>query len=98
MKSIMRWARIHPEDIFSHLPIMILISAMFLINIANGYIAQSKISKIQKLEKELKESRWNLISIQANNLSEAKESQIAKRVEPLNLEVSKTVPKTIVIP
>ena len=98
LKSQMRKHKISPKEAFHHLPFFAFITFLVLLNIGNGYITFSKIEKIQDLETIIKELRWKAIDLESSMLSEAKESQISQRVSSLNLEVSKKVPKTIVIP
>jgi hypothetical protein len=87
-----------PDQILTHTRFLLFVFSLIMINIAVGYYTNDKITKIQAMEKEIKDLRWQYISIESSMLSEAKESQISERVASLKLEVSKDVPKTIVIP
>ncbi len=97
-KLLLRRNKISPSEAFHHLPFLAFLTGLVVLNIANGYMSIAKIEEIQSLQKEIKELRWKSIDLESNMLSEAKESQISQRVSSINLEVSKKVPKTIVIP
>lgn len=97
-KKLLEKYKISPAQAFYHLPFLGFLTLLGVLNIANGYMSIENIEEIQTLQKEIKELRWQAIDIESKMLSEAKESQISNRVSSLNLEVSKTVPKTIVIP
>ena len=92
-----KW-KIKPDQILVHTRFLLFIFMLIIVKIAVGYFTNDKIVKIQQMEKEVRDLRWQCISIESSLLSEAKESQISERVASLKLEVSKDVPKTIVIP
>lgn len=98
IKQLLRKNKISPSEAFHHLPYLVFLTVLVVLNIANGYMSIAKIEEIQGLQKEIKELRWKSIDLESTILSEAKESQISQRVASLKLEVSKKVPKTIVIP
>ena len=96
--KLMNRFKFKPDQILVHTRFLLFIFSLILVNIAVGYYTNDKITQIQAMEKEIKDLRWQYISIESSMLSEAKESQISERVASLKLEVSKDVPKTIVIP
>jgi hypothetical protein len=98
IKALLIKYKISPDEAFHHLPFLAFITCLIVLNIGNGYVNMARLEKIQNLQKETKELRWQAIDLESTMLSQAKESQISQSVTSLNLEVSKKVPKTIVIP
>ncbi|HMG16002.1 MAG TPA: FtsL-like putative cell division protein [Saprospiraceae bacterium] len=96
--KLMNRFKFQPDQILIHTKFLLFVFSLVMVNIAVGYYTNDKITQIQTMEKEIKDLRWQYISIESSMLSEAKESQISERVASLKLEVSKDVPKTIVIP
>ena len=49
--------------------------------IANSHLAERNVREIQTLQKDLKEMRWYYMSLQSENMYNAKRSEVAKRVK-----------------
>ena len=49
--------------------------------IANSQLAERNVREIQTLQKDLKEMRWYYMSLQSENMYNAKRSEVAKRVK-----------------
>ena len=56
------------EFIMKNLPYMIFLGFLATIYIANAHYAEGNVRKIQLLQRELKETRWYYMSLQAENM------------------------------
>jgi len=53
--------------------------------ISNAHLAERNVREIQTLRKELKEMRWYYMSLQSENMYNAKRSEVAERVRKTGL-------------
>ncbi len=56
-----------------------------MVYIANSHLAERNVREIQTLQKELKEMRWYYMSLQSENMYNAKRSEVAERVRETGL-------------
>ncbi len=68
-----------------------------MIYIANAHYADRNVRKIQELRRELKETRWYFMTLQAENMYKSRRSEMARQVKDLGLEPSRDKPKKIII-
>ena len=54
--------------------------------------------QIQLLQKEVKELRWNYMSLQSELMYNSKRSEVVRQAEALKLRMPRKSPKKIVIP
>ncbi len=85
------------ENIFKHIPFVLFICFVTLLYIANGYYADDKIRKVNKVTNELKELRSEYISTRSDLMFKSKQSEVAKSVEKLGLRESIEPPKKIIV-
>jgi hypothetical protein len=85
------------EKLIKHIPFILFICLITLLYIANGYYADDKIRKVNKLTNELKELRSEYISTRSDLMFKSKQSEVAKSAEKLGLKESIEPPKKIVI-
>ncbi len=74
------------SDTQKHIYYFIFLVILGILYITNGNIADKKIRDINKLNKELKELRSQYIITQSELMFLSKQSEVAKRVEPLGLK------------
>jgi len=79
------------------LPYIIFLAFLAMIYIANIYVAESKLRRIESLKKELKEIRFEYIITKSNLMHLSKQSQVAKRMGIRGIRESRIPPKKIVI-
>ncbi len=72
------WSRKLLQD---NLFYILFIGLLTLAYIANAHLAERNVREIQTLQKELKEMRWYYMSLQSENMYNAKRSEVAKRVK-----------------
>ena len=88
---------ISAELILKNLLFFIFLGMLAVIYIANTHYSEKKIKQIQKLEKELKQYRWQYMALKSEVMYNIKQSEIAKNVKQAGLSPNKKKPKKIVI-
>lgn len=87
--------RINYRFIVQHMPFILFLSLLALIYIANTHLTEKKIWRINKLDKEIKELKWEYISLKSELMFNSKMSEVSKAVEPLGLKELNTPPQKI---
>jgi len=78
-------------------PFLLFLAGLAFIYITNDYVLENKVRKITKMEREIKELRYEYISVKSNLTTLSKQSQLAKRLESLGIKETNQPLKTIVI-
>jgi hypothetical protein len=95
--SVLTGAFLSKERALKAVPFIFFVTLMMLLYIANGYYAEGQIRKLNKLTNELKELRSEYI-ISKSELSDlSKQSEVAKRLEPLGVKESVEPPRKILV-
>ncbi len=68
-----------------------------LLYVANTHIAERTVRKINNKEKELKELRWEYMTLKSNLMYERKQSELAEKLESEGLKELKEPPHKIVV-
>ncbi|RLD45353.1 MAG: hypothetical protein DRI89_01190 [Bacteroidetes bacterium] len=76
------------EGTFRIFPFVLFISFLAFVYIANNYYAERKVRDINKLHKELKEIKYEHISVKSKLMQLSKQSQIAKKMEHTGIKES----------
>lgn len=84
------------EEVAGHLPFFIFLVIIGIIYITNTNMADKKIREINKLNKELKELRSEYIITKSELMFLSKQSEVAKRVEPIGLKETTQQPYLII--
>lgn len=87
------------DTVVKHLPYLLFLSFLGLVYIANGYLAESSVRKINKIQLEIKELRSEQISIKSELNNTIIESELKKIIagREMGLTESFEPPKKIVI-
>lgn len=83
------------EKTFSLFPFLLFIAFLAFIYIANNYLAEEKIRKINRLHKELKELRFEFIDSKSDLMELSKQSRISKRLETVGVKENRQPVKTL---
>ena len=97
VQSVVTGSFLSREQSIRFLPYFIFLSVLAVAYIANGYYAESKIRKENKLTEDLKELKSEYITTKSDLMFMSKQSEVAKAVEPLGLVQSLTPPKKILV-
>lgn len=83
--------------ILKNLPFILFLGLLAIVYIANAHYSEKKVRQIQQLQNEVKELRWNYMSIKSELMYNAKRSEVVKEGKALNLRLPRTGPKKIVV-
>lgn len=87
------------EAVIKHLPFLLFVAFIGLVYIANGYLAESSVRKINRTQQEIKELRSEQISMKSELNNTIIESELMKIIQQRNmgLDESYDPPKKIVL-
>jgi len=79
-----------------NMPFLLFLAFLAVIYIGNSYYAEKKIRKIERLQKDLKELRYEYVYTRSQLMSKSRQSEIAKTLSYEGIKESRTPPKKIV--
>ena len=85
------------EWILKNLLFVLFLGFLATIYIANTHYAERNVREIQILQKEIKELRWNYMSLQSENMFNSKRSELAKSMKEEGIRPQRTKPKKILV-
>lgn len=77
---------------------VLFVGFLLIVYIANAHLAERNVRNIQTLGDELKEMRWYYMSLQAENMYNAKRSEVAGRVKDTGLRPQRGTMNRIQVP
>jgi hypothetical protein len=83
------------ELVFGNLRFILFVGGLTLVYITNALHAERKIHEMQRLEKDIKELKWEYMAIKRDVLYRSMQSQLDGNVESLGLNLSSGGPKVI---
>ncbi|HEY0273836.1 MAG TPA: FtsL-like putative cell division protein [Chitinophaga sp.] len=87
--------RINYRFIVQHTPYILFLSGLALLYIANTHLTEKKIWRINKLDKEIKELKWEYISLKSELMFNSKVSEVSQKVSDQGLKPLNTPPQKI---
>jgi len=96
-QSVVSGSFLSREETIRFLPFLLFLSLLAIMYIANGYYAEAKIRKQNKLTDELKELRSEYIITKSDLMFISKQSEVAKAALVLGLKESVVPPKKIIV-
>ncbi|RPD39025.1 hypothetical protein EG028_22150 [Chitinophaga barathri] len=87
--------RINYQLITRNLPFILFLAVIALVYIANSHLAEKKVRRINKLSREIKELKWEYLSVKSELMFRSKLSEVSKAVEQLGLKELSTPPQRI---
>lgn len=81
--------------VLHNLSFVLFLGFMGMIYIANVHYAEQKIRRIEALQRDIKELRWEYMSLKSELMYNSKKTEVEKRVEHLGLANSGESPKKI---
>ena len=79
------------------LPYLCFLALLGMIYIANSHFAVNNVRRIDKLNKEVKELRWEYKSLKADRMFKSKLTEVAKKVDTLGIKELIEPPKKIIV-
>jgi hypothetical protein len=83
------------EKTTKNLPFLFFFAFLAIIYIANSYTAEKKIRRIEKLQKELKELRYDHIYTKSKLMSKSRQSEVATNLGSEGIKESRVPPAKI---
>lgn len=87
------------DAVVKHLPYLLFLAFIGIVYIANGYLAESSVRKINRTQQEIKELRSEQISIKSELNNTIIESELNKIIQERNLGLTESFnpPKKIIL-
>lgn len=79
------------------LPFLCFLAFLGMVYIANSHFAVNNVRRIDKLNKEVKELRWEYKSLKADLMFKSKLTEVAKKVDTLGIKELVEPPKKIIV-
>ena len=83
--------------ILKNLPYILFLGLLATVYIANAHYSEKKVRQIQQLQNEVKELRWNYMSIKSDLMYNSKRSEVVKQAEALDLGIPRRGAQKIVV-
>ncbi|MFP5042301.1 FtsL-like putative cell division protein [Parasediminibacterium sp. JCM 36343] len=81
--------------ITQNLNFFLFLSAMAVLYIANGHMADKAIRNINKTQQEIKDLQYEYKTVKSEVMYKSEEAQVEKAAEPLGLKITKDVPQRL---
>ncbi len=78
-------------------PFLLFLAGLAFIYITNDYVLENKVRQITKIEREIKDLRYEYISVKSDLMTLSKQSQLAKRLESIGIKETNEPVKTLII-
>lgn len=85
------------DKMVENIPFIIFLAGLAIVYIWNTHYAEKTRRDKDKLNRELKEYRWEYVSAKSELMFKSKQSEVLKLVEPSGLKELTTSPKKIVV-
>ncbi len=82
--------------LMDNLSYVFFLTFLTIVYIANAHYAEKKLREIQSLRQEIRQARFNYMSIKSNLMYKCKQSEIAVMAEPMGLRELTLKPQKIV--
>lgn len=86
IQEILGGGVLEKEKTFRMFPFLLFVSFLAFVYITNDYTLERKVRTISHLHTELRDMRYEYISVKSNLITISKQSQLAKRLEKLGIK------------
>ena len=83
--------------VFDNFSYLMFIGGLGILYIANAHFSEKGVREIQRLQKEIKELKWEYTSIKSETMYKSMQSQIDESLEPVGLDLENKGPKVIIV-
>ncbi len=97
LRSILGGAPFENEQSFKIIPFLLYVALLAFVYITNSYMIEYKTRKINKLQKEVKEYRYESIMQKSKLLTISRQSKLSEKLEKLGIKENMEPVKTIII-
>ena len=95
LKDILNISRHTTTLVFGNFSYMLFLGFLGVFYIANAHFSEKRVRDIQRLQKEIKELKWEYMSIKSNLMFRSMQSQIDTTLEQAGLDLYDQGPKVI---
>ena len=88
------FSRLSTELIFANFRYILFVGFLMLIYIANAHFAEKNVRRIQQTETEIKQLKWEYITIKSETMYKSMQSQLDQNVD--KVELNPQGPKVII--
>ncbi len=85
-------------SVLKNIPFLLFLTFLTIIYIANAHYSIKKIRQIQALQKDVKELRWNYMSLKSELMYDIKRVEMMKDVKSMGLTSTNKKKKRIIVP
>jgi hypothetical protein len=89
-----QWSKYSTEWVFANFRFVSYICFLVLVYIANAHLAEKSVREIQRKENEIKQLKWEYITIKSETMFKSMQSQLD---ENLDVDLYENGPKVIVL-
>lgn len=87
----------HTTDlVFGNFQYLLFLGFLGIVYIANAHFAEKGVRRIQTMQKEIKELKWEYTSIKSETMYKSMQSQMDESLEPVGLDLENKGPRVIV--
>lgn len=97
LQSILGGGFLTREDTTKHFPFLLFLAFIGVIYIGNSYYAEKNIRRIERLQREVKELRYEHIYVKSLRVSKSRQSEIAKELSGKGIKESTVPPQKIIV-
>jgi hypothetical protein len=88
----------HTTDlVFGNFSYLLFLGFLGIVYIANAHFAEKSVRRIQLLQREIKELKWEYTSIKSETMYKSMQSQMNENLAPIGLGLERSGPKIIVV-
>jgi hypothetical protein len=93
--SALNVSRQTTDLVFGNFQYLMFLGFLGIVYIANAHFAEKGVRRIQTMQKEIKELKWEYTSIKSETMFKSMQSQIDESLEPVGLDLENKGPKVI---
>jgi hypothetical protein len=85
------------KQILTSLPFILFLLLLAFLHIANNHYAEQMVRRIGKAERELKQYRWEYMTVSSKLMKASRQSELAKRMSDKGINELRQVPNVLVV-
>ena len=97
LRNVLGGAFFENEQSFRIIPFLLYVALLALLYITNSYMIEEKTRKINKLQKEIKEYRYESITLKSKLLTISRQSKLSEKLQKMGIKENMEPVKTIII-
>lgn len=90
-------SRYSTQWVFDNFRFLLFIGFLVIVYIANAHLAEKGVREIQRAEAQIKQLKWEYITIKSETMYKSMQSQLEQSLAPTGLDMEPEGPKVIVV-